>query len=276
MLQIEETLRRFERVSGAGSTGSVDERNQRKSADAGAVRHQPASAWMTALKSMRAAQHGAVRAWAGVTKRARSSHHVTTPAWVTAMPRVDVSRLIRRFAAAVVLLCVLAVVTMRVADPRPGLQGSAVDGGQKVAASSKLISATVPAVIVPAVEAAALMTETIQPAASKWPVAAVAPPLQQAVIPDPPKATAPDEPARRQDEVSAPFVGTLEVTSNPAGAQVFVNGRPVGVTPLTLSKQRAGSLALQITREGYERWSASIQVLTNRVTQVTATLRPRP
>jgi hypothetical protein len=126
------------------------------------------------------------------------------------------------------------------------------------------------------VEAAPLMTKTIQPAASKRPVAAVTRPLQKAVIPDPPKTTAPEEPAPRQDAASAPFVGTLEVTSNPAGAQVSVNGRPVGVTPLTLSKHRAGSLALQVTREGYERWSASIQVQTNRVTQVTATLRPRP
>jgi hypothetical protein len=134
----------------------------------------------------------------------------------------------------------------------------------------------VPAVIIPAVAASPLRTRTIQPASPRWPVAAAAPPLQQAVSPDPPTTTAPDEPAGRQDEVSAPFVGTLEVTSNPAGAQVSVNGRPVGVTPLTLSKQRAGSLALQVTREGHERWSASIQVLTNRVTRVTATLRPRP
>jgi hypothetical protein len=250
-IQIEETLGRIERVSGEGSAGSADEGNQRKSPEAGVLRHQPTSPWMAASKSMRVSQH-----------------------WIAAMPRVDVSRVIRRFAAAVVLMCVLAVVTMRVDDPRPGLQGNGVDGGQKIAAST--ISATVPSVIVPAVEAAPLMTKTIQPAASKRPVAAVTRPLQKAVIPDPPKTTAPEEPAPRQDAASAPFVGTLEVTSNPAGAQVSVNGRPVGVTPLTLSKHRAGSLALQVTREGYERWSASIQVQTNRVTQVTATLRPRP
>jgi hypothetical protein len=192
------------------------------------------------------------------------------------MPRVDVSRLARRFAAALVLLCVLAVASVRFNDPRPGLPDGGVDGGRGVIVSGKLISATTPAVIVPAVEAASLLAARIQPAGAKWPAVPVAPPSQQAVLPDPPRTTAPDEPAPRQTAAPVQFVGTLEVTSNPVGALVSVNGRPVGVTPLTISKQRAGSLALQVTREGYERWSASIQVLTNRVTQVTATLRPGP
>jgi hypothetical protein len=70
------------------------------------------------------------------------------------------------------------------------------------------------------------------------------------------------------------FVGTLRVGSQPAGAAVSINGKPIGVTPITLAQQRAGSLAVQITLEGFERWSAAVQVPAGRVTQVNATLRP--
>jgi hypothetical protein len=72
----------------------------------------------------------------------------------------------------------------------------------------------------------------------------------------------------------ARFVGTLRVASQPAGAAVSINGRPIGVTPITLEQQRAGSLAVQIALEGFERWSAAVQVPAGRVTQVNATLRP--
>jgi hypothetical protein len=72
----------------------------------------------------------------------------------------------------------------------------------------------------------------------------------------------------------AKFVGTLRVASQPAGAAVSINGKPIGVTPITLEQQRAGSLAVQITLDGFERWSAAIQVPAGRVTQVNATLRP--
>jgi len=78
-------------------------------------------------------------------------------------------------------------------------------------------------------------------------------------------ATPPSGPAR--------FVGTLKIESQPAGAAVSINGTPIGVTPITLEQQRAGSLAVQITLEGFERWSAAIQVPAGRVTQVNATLR---
>jgi hypothetical protein len=69
------------------------------------------------------------------------------------------------------------------------------------------------------------------------------------------------------------FVGDLSITSTPQGARVLVNGRAVGVTPLTLREQRAGSVAVQIASEGFERWSASVQIPAGRVTNIAATLR---
>lgn len=82
------------------------------------------------------------------------------------------------------------------------------------------------------------------------------------------------------ERVSAPvttrgprFVGTLSITSVPSGASVSINGKPVGVTPLKLTRQRAGSHAVQIAHEGFERWSSSVVVPADRVTQVSAELR---
>jgi hypothetical protein len=43
---------------------------------------------------------------------------------------------------------------------------------------------------------------------------------------------------------------------------------------LKLSGHRAGSSAVQISQEGFERWSASVRVPADRVTEVDARLRP--
>jgi hypothetical protein len=275
--EVEETLRRIERVIEAGSARWVGERNQQWSPDAEAVQRGSARAWMATAKSVRAVQHRGVHVWAVVTKRARLAHDVTAPLRIAAMSGVDLPRLARRFAAAFVLLCVLAVVSVRFNDPMPGLRAGSVEGRREIIPSSKLTFATTPPVIIPAVEAVPPLATTIQWAGTRSPAVVVAKPTRRAVIPDPGSQTALDEVALKQDGAPGQFVGTLEVTSDPAGASVFVNGRRAGVTPLKLDRQRAGSLALQLTREGYERWSASIQVPANRVTQVAATLRrPRP
>jgi hypothetical protein len=72
---------------------------------------------------------------------------------------------------------------------------------------------------------------------------------------------------------SARFVGTLSITSVPSGASVSINGKPAGVTPLRLRRQRAGSLAVQVAHDGFERWSAAVLVPADQLTHVTARLR---
>jgi hypothetical protein len=72
---------------------------------------------------------------------------------------------------------------------------------------------------------------------------------------DPPKPPL-RTPARRPPE----FVGTLVLQSDPSGAAVFLDGRPIGTTPLQLLRVRAGSHAVWVEREGYQRWTASILV----------------
>lgn len=69
------------------------------------------------------------------------------------------------------------------------------------------------------------------------------------------------------------FVGTLSITSVPSGASVSINGKPAGKTPLRLPRQRAGSMAVQVAHDGFERWSAAVLVPADQLTQVTAKLR---
>jgi hypothetical protein len=90
-------------------------------------------------------------------------------------------------------------------------------------------------------------------------------------------------PARRQGAVRRPaaaarplFPGSLVVRSRPAGASVFLNGRFVGTTPLTLRDQSAGSRAVRVTLDGYDPWTTAAQIVAYRQNVVTANLHQRP
>jgi hypothetical protein len=95
----------------------------------------------------------------------------------------------------------------------------------------------------------------------------VEPPSEQEVGPAPTSIA--------KDPVGAlDFLGSLAIASEPSGATVFVNGQRVGVTPLELPARQAGLFVLQVTREGFQRWTSAIQISAGRSTQVKATLRP--
>jgi len=68
------------------------------------------------------------------------------------------------------------------------------------------------------------------------------------------------------------YRGTLIVTSTPRGASVFINGELKGQTPLELHGQPAGSGALRLDLDGYDRWSRAINVVANDATIVSARL----
>jgi hypothetical protein len=70
----------------------------------------------------------------------------------------------------------------------------------------------------------------------------------------------------------AVFEGVLSIVSKPSGARVFLDGHPVGTTPLTLSKAPAGSHVVRLEREGYMPWSSGIQVVAGEQNRVTASL----
>jgi hypothetical protein len=67
-------------------------------------------------------------------------------------------------------------------------------------------------------------------------------------------------------------VGALTVDSRPAGASVFLDGQPVGITPLSLPQVAEGEHAIRLERDGYRRWSSSIRVARGQRQRVTASL----
>ncbi len=96
-------------------------------------------------------------------------------------------------------------------------------------------------------------------------------------MPPPPKESAPprvrrEEPAATTREPA--FVGSLTMVSNPAGAQVFLDGKPLGTAPVAAADLRAGSHVLRMDLDGYERWSAAVQVVTNKNVNITARMQP--
>ena len=68
------------------------------------------------------------------------------------------------------------------------------------------------------------------------------------------------------------FTGDLTIESEPERATVFINQKRVGETPVHLKALRAGSLAVRIERDGYERWTAGVLVAAERQTRVSAKL----
>ena len=76
-----------------------------------------------------------------------------------------------------------------------------------------------------------------------------------------------------QPRAQGKFKGSLVIDSVPQGATVLINQSRVGVTPMRLDDYPAGSYALWVQRDGYERWTTAVLVPADRVTQVTSKLR---
>lgn len=72
----------------------------------------------------------------------------------------------------------------------------------------------------------------------------------------------------------AATTGVLFVDSRPRGAQVFVDGRLVGTTPLRVPELRIGSHVVRLELSGHRRWSTSASVSATRETRVTGSLDP--
>jgi PEGA domain len=78
--------------------------------------------------------------------------------------------------------------------------------------------------------------------------------------------------APKPSEVQSTEPGTLVIDSRPQGATVSVDGRAVGTTPITVGDVRAGNHSVQITRDGYRTWSASVDIKGGEQNRVTASL----
>lgn len=70
------------------------------------------------------------------------------------------------------------------------------------------------------------------------------------------------------------YTGTLTVTVDHPGAEVFVNRKPVGKAPVRIRNLRAGAHLVWVERDGYRRWTRVVTVPAERVTRVAADLEP--
>lgn len=68
-----------------------------------------------------------------------------------------------------------------------------------------------------------------------------------------------------------PSTATLEVTSNPSGAQVLIDGRLVGNTPLTFSTN-PGRTEIQVRLAGYSTYETTVNLRQGETTRVQANL----
>ena len=88
--------------------------------------------------------------------------------------------------------------------------------------------------------------------------------------PDPrplPPARAEASAPRSRSQAAAPEPGRLLVRSTPAGARVVVDGRNVGLTPITLTGLPPGSHAVRILRDGYAAVERRISLSGTRTSQ---------
>jgi serine/threonine protein kinase len=76
--------------------------------------------------------------------------------------------------------------------------------------------------------------------------------------------------------VARPPTGRVVVESRPSGAQVFIDERLVGTTPLTLPAVAAGEHHLRLAQPGFRAWIATVDVTGGEPNRVTASLEEGP
>jgi serine/threonine protein kinase len=72
------------------------------------------------------------------------------------------------------------------------------------------------------------------------------------------------------------YTGSLYVDSRPRGARVFIDGRPVGVTPLQLPDVAVGSHVVRMELEKHRTWASSTRVVAGETMKVTGSLEQVP
>ena len=74
-------------------------------------------------------------------------------------------------------------------------------------------------------------------------------------------------------EAPSPQTGTLSISSNPAGAKVYIKGEYKGITPLLLTL-KTGSYNVKVTKSNYRDYTKSITITEDKTTNLSATLLP--
>ncbi len=73
---------------------------------------------------------------------------------------------------------------------------------------------------------------------------------------------------------SASRVGSLKISSNPSGAEVYLDNVYKGKTPLTLTKLQPGAHTLVLKKSGYSELLQSVNIEAGNTTEVHASMKP--
>jgi hypothetical protein len=76
--------------------------------------------------------------------------------------------------------------------------------------------------------------------------------------------------------VPNPTTGGISITSNPLGAEAYVNNVFKGLTPVTVDGLTPGSYGVLVRLNGYQDWQSSVMVSSGKTEQVSAVLIPAP
>ena len=81
---------------------------------------------------------------------------------------------------------------------------------------------------------------------------------------------------RDRRRVPTSYTGSLYVDSRPRGATVLVDGKSVGLTPLTLQNVAVGAHVVRIELSGKRPWTTSTRVASGEMARVTGSLDDQP
>lgn len=80
----------------------------------------------------------------------------------------------------------------------------------------------------------------------------------------------------KQDVVLMSDSGTLDVTSDPSGAEVLANGISRGRTPCRVDRIPGGSVTIEVKADGFQPQSQSVSLAAGEVQKIDAKLKPLP
>ena len=74
-------------------------------------------------------------------------------------------------------------------------------------------------------------------------------------------------------EAPTPLVGEVEINSNPALADIYIDGKKVGQTPQLISDLLVGSHSVKLSRKGYADYTGTLTVKEGETASLTATMQ---
>jgi len=73
----------------------------------------------------------------------------------------------------------------------------------------------------------------------------------------------------------APYKGSVEVTSVPDGATIYLDGNYAGISPKTISDIPTGVHAITLKKDGYNDWDSEIDIIKGKTVSINARMETR-